>query len=302
MISMQMEYSHESTVQLFEQTATKLIDEYRDTVNTLLERGEQERYCRQVAIERIRKDKSESFYVDKHPERRNDILVMMFTRYREKTTERFGPNQVKVIEWYNEDWPVFLQEEFYGRREGDDGCKWVADWSVVDIARFLALQHAFRQVENVHDAELTKMWARETGPVDSASDSVNQSHQQHRPHGADDNIDVSINNRLLAVLLFRMMLFAGYSATEINDSRLGKLMAHLHNDTSDRYQESCRKAVNHVRKTYFDAEDGKGNAAMTQLASLQTWLQLFTNGSFSRDVEFMLYLQDEMREIELQMR
>ncbi len=254
--------------------------------------------------------KDGTLYVNGHTEKMNDLLIFLYTQYSEMIVEWYGSYQVRVAEWYAEGWPVFLQRHYFNNREEDEGCQTVAGWSFDSVCRFLAVQHAHRQVEDLHQQHmvtLSKLAApglsESKSTMNNAASISNTSNVQTSSAPiAIDNAQVGIDDRLLAAMLFRIMLHVGFVSTEINDSRLGRLIAYLRKDNSEQCQESCRKAVNHARKLFDLAEEGAGQKHLNQMNKLKLWLQHFTNGGPASDFEFVAYLEDEIAEIENQMK
>lgn len=301
--------ANKEATELFAAETATLTAKYKSLVTDGIKKGYHERHCRRLAIEEIRKIQAGTLYVNGLADRKNDLLIMLYTQYSEMIIDWFGTYQVRVAEWYAEGWPVFLQRHYINNREVDEGCQTVAGWSFDSVGKFLAIQHAHRQVESLHEQQivtLSKLAAPGLSESQSAMNNAvpmgNTSNvQTSSAPGTIDNAQVGIDDRLLAVMLFRIMLHVGFVSTEINDSRLGRLIAYLRKDNSEQCQESCRKAVNHARKLFDLAEEGTGQKHLNQMNKLKLWLQHFTNGGPASDFEFIAYLEDEIAEIENQM-
>lgn len=309
MTKQEMAKANVKATKLFASKTAKMIAEYERLVKNGTEDGYQERFGRRLAIEQLRKVKADSLYVKGHADKKNDLLIMLYNQYHEMTVEWFGSEEIRVAEWYSRGWPIFLQHHFYNNREDDKGCLAVAHWSLDEVCEFLAIQHAHRQVELLHDKRVTELWNLATASpteVQTTTTSLPNSTSTHDRNTQEvptplDNVEVGIDDRLLAVMLFQIMLHVGYTSSEINDSRLGRLLAYLRNDTSQKCQESCRKAVNHARKLYDLANTGNGHKQSNQLKKLRLWLQHFTTAGASSEFGFVAYLESEINEIEDQM-
>ncbi len=301
--------ANKEATELFASETTTLTAKYEKLVTDGIKKGYHERHSRRLAIEEIRKIKDGTLYVNGLADRMNDLLIFLYTQYSEMIVEWYGSYQVRVAEWYAEGWPVFLQRHYINNREEDEGCKIVAGWSFDSVCRFLAVQHAHRQVESLHEQQMVTLSKLAAPGLSKSQSAMNNAEPMSntsnvRTSSAPETIDnaqVGIDDRLIAVMLFRIMLHVGFVSTEINDSRLGRLIAYLRKDNSEQCQESCRKAVNHARKLFDLAEKGKGQKHLNQMNRLKLWLQHFTNGGPTADFEFVAYLEDEIAEIENQM-
>jgi hypothetical protein len=310
----------------FNDAADRLIKQYEQIASSEENDGYQERYRRRLAIEELRSMQSSSLYVKGFEESgQNPLLIMLFTRFRENCAEWFGPNVYRIEDWYNRGWPAFLNDVYKNRLESDEGSRVVASWNLKEVSDFLSLRYAFRELEIHHDEHMQVLFQQEadarrasardgtivqSSGLSTVSHGVPEKKDSHQLDAAEavsynsetqllmtDRVNVSLDRKVFALMLLRVMFVAGFSATDIKLKRLGRFIAYLQKDTSPQNENSNYQTVRNAMQAYRRAEKGDATEYLTDMGKLKAWLQHFTDDSLPSD-SFIAQIEQEIIDYE----